>query len=57
MSMTSVTARFNNSKIFLLYFYKSQKSKNFSRGTAYSCRTNVFIKFHHLMKKIDTAED
>ena len=29
----------------------------FGRSTAYSCTTNVFIKFHHLMKKINTTED
>ena len=41
--------------------------KHFVRSAAFSCRTNVFLKFHHLMKekekekeikqKTDTAED
>ena len=32
--------------------------KNFDRITAYSCRTNIFIQFHHFKEKtMDTYED
>ena len=48
-------AHFNRPTIFLLYFYDTYdvnlREKNFGRSTAYSCRTNVFIKFNHLMKR------
>ena len=51
----SIEVRFNRCKIFLLYFYNlydiNKSEKNFSRGTAYSWRTNFFLKFHHLMKE------
>ena len=51
----SMEAHFNRSKIFLLHFYDACDvnlwKKNFGRSTAYSWRTNDFIKFHHLMKK------
>ena len=44
----------NRSKIFLLYFYDvsdvNLREKKLGRSTSYSCRTNVFIEFHHLMK-------
>ena len=33
------------------------ENKNVGRSTAYLRRTNVFIQFQHLMKKIDTAEE
>ena len=46
---------FNTSKIFLLYFYNAYdvnlREKNLVRSTAYSSRTNEFIRFHHFMKK------
>ena len=29
----------------------------FGRSTAYSCRKNGYVEFHHFMKKIDTGED
>ena len=34
------------------------EENNFGRSTAYLCRTNVFISFHHFKKKtMDTDED
>ena len=51
----SIEAHFNTSKIFLLQFYDAYgvklREKNFGRTAAYLCRTNVFIEFHHFMKK------
>ena len=52
----------SRSKMFLLYFYDACDvvKKISAASTGCSCRTNVFIKFHHLMKKkkkIDTVED
>ena len=45
----------NRSKIFLLYFYDAYdvnlREKKFGLSAAYSCRTFVFIKFCHLLKK------
>ena len=48
--------------VFLLYFYDvydvNLSEKKFGRSTAYSCRANAFIEFHHFMeKRTDTAED
>ena len=39
----------------------SVRKKKLVRSTAYSCRTNIFIEFHHVIKKkkkkIDTGEE
>ena len=51
----SIEEHFNRPKILLLYFYDAYDinlwEKTFGRSIAYLCRTNVFIKFHHLTKK------
>ena len=37
--------------VFLRCKLRQSVRKNFGRSTAHSCRTNVFIEFHHFMKK------
>ena len=54
----STEVHFNKLKIFLLYFYDTYGinlwENTFGRSTAYSCRTDSFIEFHHFMKKEKT---
>ena len=39
-------------------YEKNISEKHFGRSTAHSCRTNVFIYFHHFKgKTMDTDED
>ena len=52
-----IEVHFNRSKIFLLYFNDCEKKKVPQKYGLF-IRANVFIEFHHLMKKkIDPAED
>ena len=51
----SIELHFKRSKVLMLYFYDIYdvilREKKIGRSTADLCRTDIFIEFHHFMKR------